>query len=118
MIDIGFLLEMLRKEHDYTQKQVAKELAIDESTLARWENNYRIPNIKNLIMLADFYNVPLDYFTSIGTVQVVTVDGLSAQDQELFANLVSVLNDPSQKGLTPYKLELLGRLSSLLANTQ
>lgn len=51
----------LRKFNGYTQWDVAELLDISRSTLSKYEKGLLIPNVENLIKLADLYNVSCDY---------------------------------------------------------
>lgn len=118
MIDIGFILQTLRKEYGYSQKYVAINLGVSTAVVSQWESSYIFPSKEKLIALADFYNVPLNYLTGLDTKKAVTVTGLPTEAKDLLQELISVLSDPNKTGLTPHKLELLGRISALFANTK
>lgn len=60
--------EKLRKariDTGFTQREVAKETKIPQSTIANYETKRTQPDIENLGILADFYEVSLDWL--IGT---------------------------------------------------
>ena len=50
-----------RKNSGLTQKQVADGIGISEVGLQNYENGRRKPAFDDLIALADFYDVSLDY---------------------------------------------------------
>lgn len=52
----------LRKNANLTQQQFAAKLNYSNKTISKWELGYAIPNVETLKEIADFYNVPLDYF--------------------------------------------------------
>lgn len=56
-------LRDLREDHDLTQKQLAVLLKKDRSSYAYYETGKTEPCVKDLILLADFYHVSLDYLT-------------------------------------------------------
>lgn len=56
----GNELKARRKEHGFTQKQVAKATGIVQPNLSAWENNLYSPNIDFCVKLADFYGITLD----------------------------------------------------------
>ena len=58
---IGIRLINLRKVSGYTQWDVAEILNISRSTLSKYEKGIIIPNVENLIKLADLYKVSCDY---------------------------------------------------------
>lgn len=52
---------LLRKANNKTQAEVAKSINIPTNTYRNYETGMAEPNITNLIKLADYYNVTLDY---------------------------------------------------------
>ena len=54
-------LRKLRKEHKLTQVALQMRTGIEQSLLSKFENGERIPPTETLIILADFYNVSIDY---------------------------------------------------------
>lgn len=58
-------LKQARKNTGFTQREVAEELKIPHSTLANYEVGRTEPDIERLGILADFYEVSLDWL--IGT---------------------------------------------------
>jgi transcriptional regulator with XRE-family HTH domain len=55
------ILKELRKSHNLSQEDVAKALNTTVTTISRYESGEREPNLEKLCMLADFFNVSLDY---------------------------------------------------------
>lgn len=54
-------LKILRKQINKTQKEVAGYLKMSQAGYQSYEVGDTEPNIENLIKLADYYNVTLDY---------------------------------------------------------
>ncbi|GIP62868.1 hypothetical protein J32TS6_14230 [Virgibacillus pantothenticus] len=54
-------LKALRHKSNKTQKELAQELNIGQSTIAMYENGKRKPDTKTLKKIADFFNVTVDY---------------------------------------------------------
>ena len=55
-------LKELRLSHNLKQTDMAKLLEINERNYQRYEgNNPSLPKINNLIILADYFNVSIDY---------------------------------------------------------
>ena len=57
---IGNNIEKLRKESGITQEQIASKLCISRQALSNYETGKRIPDIYELIVLADLFEVSLD----------------------------------------------------------
>ena len=54
-------LRTLRKEHNLTQVSLQIQTGIEQALLSKYENGERIPPTETLVILADFYNVSIDY---------------------------------------------------------
>ncbi len=53
-------LKLLRKQYGYTQEQIAEKLGVSRQTIAKWERGECLPDIENVIALADIYEVTID----------------------------------------------------------
>lgn len=51
----------LRKETKVSQSKIADKLGVAQQCVSRWEKGLSEPTLSNLIGLADFFGVPLDY---------------------------------------------------------
>ena len=54
-------LRKLRTEHKLTQVALQMQTGIEQSLLSKFENGERIPPTETLMILAEFYNVSIDY---------------------------------------------------------
>jgi len=54
-------LKLLRKNENLTQEQVSKLLNVAKTTYCGYELETSEPSLENLIKLADYYQVSLDY---------------------------------------------------------
>ena len=54
-------LRVLRKERKLTQIALQMKTGIEQAVLSKYESGARIPTTENLLILADFYNVSIDY---------------------------------------------------------
>ncbi len=54
-------LRALRKARKKTQLQVQMDTGIEQALLSKYENNIRVPTTEALIILADYYDVSIDY---------------------------------------------------------
>lgn len=53
-------LKELRKKNHYSQEYVAEQLNISRQAISNWENEKSAPDLENLMLLADLYNLSLD----------------------------------------------------------
>ena len=54
-------LKALRKSRRLTQIAVQMKTGIEQSLISKFENGERVPPTETLIILADFYDVSIDY---------------------------------------------------------
>ena len=67
MKSFGQRLKELRLEKNLTQRELVIKLnnKITQPSIALWESNKRVPNLDAVIILAQFFNVSLDYLAGI-----------------------------------------------------
>lgn len=56
-------LKELRAEQGVSQVLLAKSLGVSKGIVSLWENGLREPTLSNLVALADFFCVSLDFLT-------------------------------------------------------
>lgn len=54
-------LRLLRKSRGYTQIALQIKTGVEQSLLSKYETGERVPPTETLLILADFYNVSIDY---------------------------------------------------------
>jgi transcriptional regulator with XRE-family HTH domain len=69
---LGNKLKKLIEEKDISQKQVANKLNIAVSTFNGYVQDYREPDFKTLIAVAQYFSVSTDYL--IGNISLTMVD--------------------------------------------
>lgn len=60
-MDIGKKLKDARKKKRLTQEQAAEYLKVSRQTISNWENEKTYPDIFNVVLMSEFYQVSLDY---------------------------------------------------------
>lgn len=88
--EIGSKLKELRKTKKLSQDEVANGTGISRSSLSSYEIGRRTPALNQLVILANFYGVTLDYF---GVVQEDEVFDLLIRAKKLFENESISLED-------------------------
>lgn len=56
----GNNLKLYRKKLGYTQEQIAELIGVSRQALAKWERGESLPDIDNVIALADLFDVSVD----------------------------------------------------------
>jgi transcriptional regulator with XRE-family HTH domain len=54
-------IKELREAKDQKQQAIAEELGVSQGTYNNWETGKRVPELKTILKIADFYEVTLDY---------------------------------------------------------
>ena len=54
-------LRALRKSKGYTQLAVQMKTGIEQALLSKYETGNRVPPTETLLLLAEFYDVSIDY---------------------------------------------------------
>ena len=54
-------MKFIRVSSDITQLKVQMDTGISQSTISKYETGESVPTVENLMLLADYYKVSLDY---------------------------------------------------------
>lgn len=65
MKNFGKRLTKLRKDKGLSLEQLAKELNLTEITLLHWERNNYTLTIRNVIKVAKYFNVSVDFLLGL-----------------------------------------------------
>lgn len=55
-------LQALLDKTNKTAYQVAQETGVSTATLSNWKNGNYVPKVDKIKILADYFNVPIEYF--------------------------------------------------------
>ena len=58
---ISHNIRFFREQNKWTQKELAEQLKVSRSVIAKWENNHVIPDISSLLKLSTIFNISLDH---------------------------------------------------------
>lgn len=61
----GERLKELRIERQVGQVELAKELGVSKGIISLWENGLREPKLFNLVALAKYFKVSIDYLAGL-----------------------------------------------------
>lgn len=92
-MELGKRLKKIRKERGYTQTTVEKITGIDRSTISAYERDERKPSYDNLIILARFYRVSIDYLC--GNSDRRFVDTTDVEDQ-IYYKIIILLKEQQE----------------------
>ncbi len=63
-MSVGARISELRKEHNLSQGQLARDLDISRQAVSKWENDQASPDTLNLIKLADILETEVEYLAT------------------------------------------------------
>ena len=110
---IGKKIKELRKSHNLTLEELAdilnKEypdtINFNKGKISKWENDKEEPRLSSVKILADYFDVPLDYFNGIDI------------DQAEILTIFNQLDEDRQANVVDYATTLLNEQVSMKATT-
>ncbi len=85
-------LKLFRKKHGYTQEQIAEKIGVSRQAVAKWEKGEALPDIENILALADIYGVTVD--SLVRSVSAYTSTSVDSDKQHMFG--IVRVNDKGQ----------------------
>ena len=61
----GERLKELRREYGVGQVELAKSIGVSKGIISLWENGQREPTMSNLVSLAKYFGVSVDYLVGL-----------------------------------------------------
>ena len=58
--NMGQIIKRLRKERNLTQEELAEQLNISAQAISKWENGTSMPDISQVVPLANYFGVSTD----------------------------------------------------------
>lgn len=86
-MSLGQTLLKYRRNHNYSQKQVAELLDVSQSSYCDWESDTSSPKIENLMKVAKLYDIDINEL-------LPNTDGINFINSP---NAVNVSNSPNSK---------------------
>lgn len=110
---IGKKIKELRKSHNLTLEELAdilnKEypdtINFNKGKISKWENDREEPRLSSVKILADYFDVPLDYFNGIDI------------DQAEILTIFNQLDEDRQSNVVDYATALLNEQVSMKTST-
>lgn len=84
MASLGSRIKGLREKHNISQKDFAVKIGVSNVVLSRYESNERKPDYETLQLIADFFEVSIDYL--LGRNNQSTIQEQDEADFQAFAN--------------------------------
>ena len=96
MIKMGEKLRLLRKEHKFTQKQLAERIGVAISAVSSYESGVRFPTYDTLIKLARIYHVSTDYLLGLTDIRPIDTTGLNTNEIEAINAVINALRNSKE----------------------
>ena len=106
---LGKIITHLRKEKGLTQKELAEKLNKAESTIGLWEQSRRELDYESLILMANFFNVSIDYL--LGNTKVRNIENQNTSNiQYALYDEVKDLSQEQQQDI----LDMVKKMSNIM----
>jgi len=87
-MDFGKIMKKLREERGLKQIELANATGISKSSISMYENGNRTPELETFELLADFYNVEMNYLKGKSDItRKSNFDNLLIKEEEHFLEL-------------------------------
>ena len=58
---LGEKIQVLRKQRDISQEQLAERLSVSRQAISKWETGESLPDVENILQLSNIFDVTTDY---------------------------------------------------------
>lgn len=90
---LGMSISEARKQAALTQEQLAEKIGVTVQAVSKWENGHNLPDIENLMLIAEITNKPYGFFLKSETDEenspAITVRDRLFQEDNMFTRLRS-----------------------------
>ena len=93
-VKIGEYITKLRKEKGLTQEELGEKLGISDKSVSKWERGIHLPDLNNLVPLADFLGTNVNDLLNGG---VSDLNGNSKSDEVVVNNIKVYTNKYKKK---------------------
>ncbi len=73
-------LREIRKQHGYSQQQVAKKLHLTQGAISQWENGITVPAAEQLVALSEIYGMSVDEILGVKKADAVSTAPWNPED--------------------------------------
>lgn len=74
-------IRQLRLQNGMNQVDFAKKMCVTKQCISNWENDNVLPSVEMLIKMADFFQVSTDFLLGRTSAAMISVDGLTEEQQ-------------------------------------
>lgn len=69
MENLSDMIIKLRKENNYSQEVLADKIGVSRQAVSKWERNEASPDIQNIQLLADIFDISIDELVGRKTIE-------------------------------------------------
>lgn len=88
-------IRALRKEHGYSQEQMARKLHLTQGAISQWENGLTAPAAEQLVTLADAFDISVDELLDHKTQTAADKGGMREAVMRLHDEIDGLTDDES-----------------------
>ena len=85
-MNIGQKIKELRQENNLTQEELAEQLGVSPQAISRWENSTTYPDITLLPIIANMFDVTIDYLLDMDSYKMKEELKKITEQDDIFAN--------------------------------
>ena len=85
-MNIGQKIKELRQENNLTQEELAEQLGVSPQAISRWENSTTYPDITLLPIIANMFDVTIDYLLDMDSYKMKEELKNIIEQDDKFAN--------------------------------
>lgn len=86
-------IQVLRKQHNISQEQLAEQLNVTRQAISKWETGESLPDIDNIKRLGEIFDVSLDYLLK------------DAHDETMPSTSMTDMPDPNEDAPLRYRFD-------------
>jgi len=106
---IGEKIQILRKQKNISQEQLAEELNISRQAVSKWETGECLPDMENIVLLSSIFGVTTDYLVKPQHGGVPTVvhqpDNATNENVDSYANNeIELIDDGDFEGSGAFRI--------------
>ena len=93
----------LRKEHELSQQELAKQLGVNQTAVSQWERGVTTPSSTVMVDVCKLWKVTPDFLLGLSDEKIAsTLEEVDAKELQLLKDLVDQLPPDQQQELLRY----------------
>jgi transcriptional regulator with XRE-family HTH domain len=99
LVALGLRIKTARKEHSFSQEELATKLNVSAITVSRWETGKQSPDYITLCRMVELFEMPLSFLTEQGDGEnphddlIIIFSGRTKKKSNLTSNFEIILGD-------------------------